>query len=176
MKIKFTLVLVMLFALTATTKMYAQSKDYKKVRIGLGLEGAVPVGAFGTGYNVGAGATFRVAVALNETSAITATTGAIAFIPKSITGVNSKAQLNIPIKAGYKYMLGDSFYGLGEAGFTLAKAYYANPVTGSLASVSSTEFTYSVGVGTHLGAFDPSIRYEGYSGAGFIGLRLGFNF
>ncbi|MES2378393.1 MAG: outer membrane beta-barrel protein [Bacteroidota bacterium] len=174
MKTKFTLVLVMLFALTAT-KMYAQTKDVKKLRIGLGVEGALPVGAWSSGYNIGAGATLRIAYALNETSAITATTGAIAFIPKSITGVNTKASLNIPIKAGYKYMLSDSFYGLGEAGFTIAKSYYPTG-TGSLASVSSTNFTYSVGVGTHLGAFDPSIRYEGYSGAGFIGLRLGFNF
>jgi hypothetical protein len=177
MKTKFTLVLVMLFALTATT-IYAQSKEVKTLRIGLGVEGALPIGSFGTAYNVGAGATLRIAYALNETSAITATTGAMAFIPKSFTGVSSKAALNIPIKAGYKYMLSDSFYGLGEAGFTIARVYAptASGSTAAVSSVSSTSFTYSVGVGTHLGAFDPSIRYEGYSGAGFIGLRLGFNF
>src|SRR4051812_29399722 len=101
MKTKFTMIVLMLVAL-ATTKTFAQS-DYKKLRIGLGLEGALPVGATGNAYNIGAGVTFRVAFALDETSAITGTTGVMAFIPKSISGVNTKAQLNIPIKGGYKY-------------------------------------------------------------------------
>lgn len=174
MKTKFTLVFVMLFALTAT-KMFAQDKG---LSVGLGVEGALPIGSFGNAYNVGAGATLRLAYALDETSAITATTGAMAFIPKSFTGVSTKAALNIPIKAGYRHMLGGSFYGLGEAGFTISRVYAPTPSgsTATVSSVSSTSFTYSVGVGTKLGAFDPSIRYEGYSSAGFIALRLGFNF
>lgn len=175
MKKNFTMAVVLVMALIAVTAS-AQEKSYKTVRIGLGVEGALPLGSFSNAYNEGVGATFRAAVALNETSAITGTTGVIAFIPKSISGVNSKAQLNIPIKAGYKYMLSDMVYGLGEAGFTIAKVYYPSSSSGSLASASSTEFTYSVGLGAHLGAFDPSIRYEGYSSSGFIGLRLGFNF
>ncbi len=174
MKTKFTFILMMMIAL-GTTKMFAQS-DYKKVRIGLGLEGALPVGATANAYNVGAGATFRVAIALDETSAFTATTGVIAFIPKSFSGVNTKAQINIPIKAGYKHMLGETLYGLGEAGMTMARTYIPSTGSGSLSSVSTSSFTYSVGVGAHLGGFDPSIRYEGYSGSGFIGLRIGFNF
>ncbi len=175
MKKKFTLVLLMLVALTAT-KMYAQDKGYKKFSIGIGAEGALPMGSFGTAYNIGAGATLRIAVALDEKSAITGTTGVMAFIPKSLSGVNSKAQLNIPFKLGYRYMLSDVIYGLGEAGFTNAKVYFPSTSSGSLASASSTEFTYSFGVGAKLGAFDPSIRYEGYSSSGFVALRLGFNF
>src|SRR5688572_10155664 len=49
MKTKFTFMLLMMIAL-GTTKMFAQS-DYKKVRIGLGLEGALPVGATANAYN-----------------------------------------------------------------------------------------------------------------------------
>jgi hypothetical protein len=174
MKTKFTLALVVLLSL-ASTKMFAQEKG---LSFGLGLEGGLPIGSFANGYNFGGGATVRLAYNLDETSAITATTGAIAFIPKDITGVDMKAQLNIPIKLGYKYMLGDVLYGLGETGFTIARVYMPTiaGTSGTLTSVSSTEFTYSVGVGAKLGAFDPSIRYEGYSGAGFLGLRLGFNF
>ena len=67
MNTKFTMMLLLMTAL-GTTKMFAQS-DYKKVRIGLGLEGALPVGATSNAYNVGAGATFRVAIAVSETSA-----------------------------------------------------------------------------------------------------------
>lgn len=170
MKTKFTLLVIMLLALS-TSKMFAQGLHF-----GLGVEGALPVGSWSNGYKVGAGATIRLAYELDETSAITGTTGVIAFIPKSVSGLNTKAQLNIPIKAGYKHMLGETLYGLGEAGFTLARTYIPSTGSGSLSSVSSTEFTYSVGFGAKLGAFDPSIRYEGYSGAGFVGLRLGFNF
>ena len=98
----------------------------------------------------------------------------MAFVPEKITGVNTKAQLNIPIKAGYKYMLTEKLYGLGEVGTTIVKSYYPTS-TGSLASVSSNAFTYSVGIGVHVGV-DASLRYEGYSNGGFLGLRLGFNF
>ncbi|MFD2143921.1 hypothetical protein [Mucilaginibacter antarcticus] len=164
----------MLLAL-ASTKMFAQDKG---LTVGLGLEGGLPIGSFANGYNFGGGATLRLAYNLDETSAITATTGAIAFLPKKVTGVDMKAQLNIPIKVGYKYMLSDVIYGLGESGFTIARVYMPTitGTTGGVTSVSSTQFTYSVGVGAKLGAFDPSIRYEGYSGTGFLGLRLGFNF
>jgi hypothetical protein len=88
MKKNFTLALVLLLAVVAGAAK-AQDKSYKKVRIGLGVEGAIPTSA---GYDYGAGATFRVAIALDENSAITGTTGVMAFIPKSITGVNTKAQ------------------------------------------------------------------------------------
>jgi hypothetical protein len=167
-----TILTICLLALS--TIAMAQTKSYKKVRIGLGLEGALPMGSLKAAYNYGGGATFRVAVALNEKSAITGTTGVMAFVPEKITGVNTKAQLNIPIKAGYKYMLTEKLYGLGEVGTTIVKSYYPT-ATGSLASVSSNAFTYSVGIGVHVGV-DASLRYEGYSNGGFLGLRLGFNF
>ena len=173
MKKNFTLA-AMLFLCIIAVSASAQEKSANKFRIGLGAEGALPVN--NNGYNVGAGATFRVGIPISESGSVTGTTGVMAFIPKSISGVNTKAQLNIPIKAGYQHMLSSTIYGLGEAGFTIAKVYYPSTSSGSLASVSNTSFTYSFGVGAHLGAFDPSIRYEGYTGSGFIGLRLGFNF
>ncbi|MES2275044.1 MAG: outer membrane beta-barrel protein [Bacteroidota bacterium] len=172
MKKNFTFAVALLLAVIAVSAS-AQDKSSEKFRIGLGLEGALPTNA---GYNYGGGLTLRVAVPIGDASAVTGTTGVMAFIPKSISGVNSKAQLNIPIKAGYEYMFNGTLYGLGEAGFTIARVYIPSATTSSLSSVSSTDFTYSFGVGAHLGAFDPSLRYEGYSSAGFIGLRLGFTF
>ena len=173
MKKNFTLA-AMLFLSIIAVSASAQEKSANKFRIGLGAEGALPVTS--NGYNVGAGATLRIGIPINETSSVTGTTGVMAFIPKSVSGVNTKAQINIPIKGGYQYMFNNTLYGLGEAGFTIAKVYYPSSSSGSLASVSNTSFTYSFGVGAHLGGFDPSIRYEGYTGSGFIGLRLGFNF
>lgn len=171
-----TLLVLMLFALIASPALAQKGeKSYKKVRIGLGLEGALPTGGLGTAYNIGAGATLRAAVSIDEKSAVTGTTGVIAFIPKDLgSGVNLKTQINIPIKAGYKYMLTEKVYGLGETGITIAKSYAASS-SGQLVSATGSSFTYAAGIGAHFGV-DASIRYEGYSGGGFLGLRLGFNF
>lgn len=166
---------VVVFMTLASIRVSAQEKSYKKVRLGLGLETGLPVGNLGKAYTFGAGASFRLAVAFNEKLAATATTGAMAFIPKSMSGVDLKAQLNIPVKGGIKYMLSKKIYTLGEAGATIARTYYPLP-SGKLQSVSSTGFTYAANIGAQLGKFDASLRYEGYTGAGFIGLRLGFNF
>lgn len=167
----------MLVALATSTVSAQEStaKPYKKVRIGLGLEGGLPMGTLKTAYKYAGGATFRVAVALNEKMAVTATTGAIAFIPEMIPNVDLKASINIPIKAGYKYMLSNKVYALGEAGTTMFKTYGVAS-NGQVVSSSSNGFTYSAGIGAHALRLDTSLRYEGYSNGGFLGLRLGFNF
>lgn len=176
MKNHFTIFSLMLLAFT-TTNLSAQdtgAKSYKKIRIGLGLEAGLPMGAMDY-YQYAGGASFRVAVALNEKSAVTATTGAIAFVPEPIPNVDMKASINIPIKAGYKYMLSNKIYGLGEAGTTITKTYAVGP-TGQVISASGSSFTYSAGIGAHALRLDTSLRYEGYSNGGFLGLRIGFNF
>ncbi len=175
MKKKFTITAVLMMAFLIGTVSAQEKKGPKKVRIGLGLEAALPTGNFGKAYTVGGGLTLRAAVAVNEKMAVTGTSGIMAFVPKDISGVDLKAQLNIPIKAGFRYMLTEKVYGLGEAGTTIAKVYYPDS-SGNLQSVSSSSFTYAANIGTYLGAFDASLRYEGYTGSGFVGLRLGFNF
>lgn len=170
----FMVAMVMLAALTSS-KLFAQSSDYKKFSLGLGFEAGLPVGSFSNAYSVGVGGTLRAAIGLDKTSAITITSGVMAFIPKTINGVDLKAQINIPVKAGYKFMLNDHFYGIGEAGLTFAKVY-ANVGNGTTVSANSTEFTYAPGIGVQFGGFDTSLRYEGYSGSGFLGLRVGFTF
>lgn len=173
---KISTLITLMLVLFVTMNVSAQDKEksYKKVRIGLGLEGALPMGALKTSYNYGGGATVRVAVALNEKSAITATSGAIAFIPEPIPGADLKASINIPVKAGYKYMLTSKVYALGEAGTTISKTYAV--VAGQTYSSSGSSFTYSAGIGAHALRLDTSLRYEAYSNGGFLGLRLGFNF
>jgi hypothetical protein len=173
MKKVFTLVIVMLVALTSS-KVFAQSGD-KKFSLGIALEGALPVSGFSSIYSVGGGATLRAAISLDKSSAVTATSGVIVFAPKSSAGSGLKAQINVPVKAGFRYMFTDNVYGIGEAGITFAKIYASNGQGGTV-SGNSTEFTYAPGIGVLLGSFDASIRYEGYTGSGFLGLRVGFNF
>ncbi len=149
---------------------YAQ--DTKKgLKFGVGLEGALPTGM--TGYSFGAGLTLRAQYALDDKMAITGTSGFIAFLPdKATMGANAKAQINIPIKAGFKYMLTGNVYGILESGYTISKFFVVNPATGNVMSLSGSSFTYAPGVGAKLGFLDASVRYEGYSGGGFVGLRL----
>lgn len=154
------------------TKSHAQG-----FKLGLGLEGALPLGSLKDYYNVGGGLTIRGAIGIDASSAVTITTGAIVFIPKDLSniGLDTKAQLNIPLKAGYKYNVGGPVYVIGELGATMVRSYYSD-ANGDLQSVGSTHFTYAPGVGVNLGGFDASLRYEGYQGQSFMGLRLGFNF
>ncbi len=172
MKTRFTLAACLLILFAGST--YAQ-KASKKFRIGLGVEGALPSTGLSAMYNFGAGATTRFAYSLDDKMAITLTTGAIAFLPKSIAkDADLKAQINIPIKAGFRYMITPKFYGIAETGVTIAKSYAS--VAGQTISATGSTFTYAPGIGVLLGGFDASLRYEGYTGAGFLGLRLGFNF
>ena len=170
-----TMAVVLLVAVLTTTGALAQ--DVKKFSLGIGLEGALPVNGLNSLYSAGGGLTLRAAFGIDESSAFTVTSGALAFIPKDLKNFSDdlKAQINIPVKAGYKYFISDNFYGIAEAGMSFIKTYIPN-MNGGTTSVSNSEFTYAPGVGVQFGGFDASLRYEGYSGAGFIGLRAGFNF
>jgi len=147
----------------------------KKFKVGLGLEAALPVGNFGTAYSVGAGLSLRFLYKITPQFGATFTTGGIAFIPKGGINKNSKASLNIPFKVGGRYKFTDKFYGIMEVGETHSIVYYDGS-NNSVAHVSGNSFTYAPGIGVLLGGFDASLRYEGYQGAGFVGLRLGFFF
>lgn len=173
---KLSIMVIVMLAALSTTRLYAQkTDDYKKFSLGLGLEAGLPLTGLNTFYSVGVGGTLRATIGLDKMSAVTVTSGVIVFIPKDLNGANLKAQVNIPIKGGYKYMFSEHFYGIGEAGVTIAKVY-ANAGNGQVVSATGTEFTYAPGIGVQFGGFDTSLRYEGYSGSGFLGLRVGFNF
>lgn len=172
MKKLFTTTLIFALALGVFAQDGAKTK---KISFGVGLEGALPMGGLKSIYPYGGGLTVRVTYNLDEKMAITGTSGVIAFIPKSVSGTSLKAQINIPFKAGYKYMLTEKIYGLVEAGYTMSKTYV--PTSSGVMSVSSSSFTYAPGVGIKLGILDTSLRYESYgSGANFLGLRLGLDF
>ncbi|MEP6948458.1 MAG: hypothetical protein ABI863_04265 [Ginsengibacter sp.] len=149
----------------------------KKFKVGLGLDAALPVGSLSQVYSVGGGLSLRFLYKITPQFGATFTTGFIAFIPKDVNHINdnSKATLNIPFKLGGRYMFTDKFYGIMEVGITHSITYFKD-TNGDLAHVSGNSFTYAPGIGLLLGGFDVSLRYEGYSHAGFMGLRLGFFF
>ena len=156
----------------------AQSCPFK---IGLGLEGALPSNGFNITYGGGAGATLRLSKGVSEHIAVTLTSGAIAFFPKSRnnSAIGNKASLFIPVKGGAKLMLSDRVYLMGELGVTFLKSYVVTNTTGATPTygyVHSSNFTYGPGLGIEFGLLDFNLRYENLKGSGFIGLRVGYNF
>lgn len=57
-----------------------------------------------------------------------------------------------------------------EIGDTHSTVYYDS--NNQVQHISGNSFTYAPGIGVLLGGFDASLRYEGYSGAKFLSLRL----
>lgn len=148
-------------------------------KFGLGVEGALPLSGLKTSYDAGAGLTLRGSIGVAENLDATLTSGFIAFFPKGSLTTSSKAAIWIPIKAGGRYMISDNFYGMVEAGVTIAKTYAVTGFSGSSFTygfVNSTEFTYAPGIGVKFGGFDLGVRYEGINSTGFVGARLGFTF
>jgi hypothetical protein len=166
-----------LFFSAATHAQDAKKTDEKKFKVGLGLDVAVPAGTLSNAYSIGGGLSLRFLYKVTPQFGVTLTTGFDALIPKNVNNItsSSKASLNIPVKVGGRYKFTDKFYGIMEIGETHSIVYYKGS-NGNLAHISGNSFTYAPGIGVLLGGFDVSLRYEGYSSAGFIGLRLGFFF
>jgi hypothetical protein len=168
-----------LFSALALTAFRSNAqKSSKKLSFGFGLEAGIPTGDYKEVYNFAAGITVRGSYKLGP-GFITLTTGAIGFLPKSLESEDTKAGLQIPVKAGYKLIFKDHFFVMGEMGFSSIK-YYFEGAGGELESVGQSGFTYAPSVGAQFGPFEIGVRYESTAikGSAFSAalLRLGFNF
>ena len=152
-------------------------KESKQFSVGFGLEGGMPVGDAKNAYDFDGGITLRFSYHVGPGFA-TLTSGAVGFYPKSNLGDNTKATLQIPIKAGYKYVFHKPFFVMGELGYSSFKVYSGD--NGSLVTSHVSGFTYAPTVGVNFKAFEAGIKYEATSVSGGtfsnINLRLGFNF
>ncbi len=177
-KLVFTLLAGTMLLTTLAVKAQDAKGAVNGFKFGIGLEGALPLSGLKASYDVGAGLTLRASQGVAENFDLTLTTGGIAFIPKDIANPNidTKAAIWIPIKLGGRYMFSENFYGMAEAGVTIAKTYLPTTTGSSFTSVSSTNFTYAPSIGVKFGGFDLGLRYEGVDSTGFLGLRLGFTF
>jgi len=163
----------MFLAFTAS----AQSST-KTFSFGIGLEAALPLGDAKEMYRVAPGLTLRGSYKVGPGFA-TLTTGALIYVPKSFDDEDTKAGLQIPVKAGYKYLIQEHFFVMGEIGFSSFKQYFDDG-SDHLASVSQSGFTYAPSIGAQFGTFELALRYESTSLSGSslstTALRLGFNF
>src|SRR5882724_2140815 len=118
-------------------------KSGKLVSVGFGIETGIPVGTASDAFNFNFGATARVSVHAGPGFA-TFTTGGIVLIAKNLEQSYSlKAGVQIPFKAGYKYVIANHFFVMGELGYSIFKSYYDVGDDSHLASTSSGGFTYA---------------------------------
>jgi hypothetical protein len=163
--------LISVFAITAMAQ-----KETKTFSVGLGLEAGIPTGNISDAYNFAAGLTVRFSYHAGP-GFITLTTGGIGYAPKKIDGENTKVGLQIPVKAGYKYIIQHHFFVMGEFGYANFKTYYGS--NGSVEHVSTGTGVIAPAIGVQSNAFEVSLRYEVFtknSIGGLAALRIGFNF
>ncbi len=170
--------LLLCFSLLLVNFAATAQKEGKTFSAGFGLEGGLPLGDVKDVYHFSGGLTLRFAYHVGP-GFVTLTTGAIAYVPKSFQGDDTKASIQIPVKAGYKYIFYKPFFVMGEVGYSSYKIYYEGS-DGNLASNTSGGFTYAPTVGVNLNVFELGIKYEATHLTGgtvsTVGLRLGFNF
>lgn len=160
-----------------TTNVHAQ-KTGKKFSFGFGIEAGMPLGDFKELYSFAPGLTVRASYKVGP-GFVTLTTGGLAFLPKSLDGEDLKAGLQIPVKAGYKFIFKENFFAMGEVGFSRFN-YYFTDFNNEITSIKETGATFAPTIGYQAGAFEIGLRYEitRFDGGNLNAalLRLGFNF
>jgi hypothetical protein len=165
--------LLLLSALSfASLTIFAQDKT-SGFELSVGAEGGLPVGDFNTGYNIGFGATGKLAYNFDASSAATFQTGYMSFGGKTVSAYGYSASVPavgfVPFKVGYRYTLDGGIFLEPQLGFT------------AVSNGGGTAFTYAFNAGYRMTpGLDISARYEGVSKSGstlsFIGLRVAYSF
>lgn len=174
--IYFLSIFMLLFAFSHETS--AQRTD-KTFSFGIGLEGAFPTGDLANGYGAGGGLTLRASYKMGS-GFITLTSGAIVFTPKSFNDDDDlKAAMQIPFKAGYKFIFKEYFFVMGEIGYSSFSSYTTG-LNNELVKLTNSGFAYAPTIGVQYNWLELGIRYETFSVTGgslsYTGARLGFNF
>src|SRR5882724_1427416 len=113
-------------------------KETKKFSIGLGLEAGKPVGQIADAYNLALGLSLRLSFHAGPGFA-TFTSGLIGYAPKTLAGQSAKVGLEIPFRAGYKYIVQHHLFFMGELGYSSLNTYYGK--NGSVSSSTTGSVT-----------------------------------
>ncbi|RLJ79960.1 hypothetical protein [Pedobacter alluvionis] len=174
-KIKITFIA---FLLSSPVLLKAQNSP----GIGVAAEIGLPSGNFSNLSGIGLGASVKADLPVAESFAITLNAGFMNFFGRSNQLFNVQDLTYIPVKAGLKYQLSESFYAEGQLGAALP-----------LNKDQRTLFAWSPGIGNQFklsggNKLDLGIRYEAWTGRnniaglnksdskGFVGIRFAYLF
>jgi hypothetical protein len=150
-------------------------KETKKFSVGFGIEAGVPNGNLADIYTTAVGLTIRFSW-LAGPGFVTLTGGVVGYAPKKVVGEPSKAGLQIPVRAGYKFIIQHHFFVMGEAGYSDFNTYFGSK--GDIVSRSSSSLLVAPSIGFQANAFEIGLRYDIFTNntGGVAGVRVGFNF
>jgi len=174
-KLMTSLMLLSIVLISAQTA--SAQRTGKTFSIGFGLEGGIPTSS---GYSFAGGLTLRGSYHVGP-GFVTLTTGALAWVPKSlISGVSLKTNVQIPVKAGYKFIFKNYLFAMAEVGYNSFRTYGVDPVTGDMIAYSNSGVVFAPAIGVQFRSLEIGLRYETLTftagSASMLGIRLGFNF
>jgi hypothetical protein len=148
---------------------YAQTGPANGVKesgkFSIGFDGGLPVGNASEIFSAVVGGSLRYEVPTATKTWFTITAGVNKFLLKNEFKKLGPTSVVIPLKAGIKYYTEGDFFLEGQLGIAF-----------STAKDEGTSFVYAPGFGYTFGAFEASVRYEGWPKDGTttsqIGLRL----
>ncbi|MBL1407844.1 hypothetical protein [Sphingobacterium faecale] len=170
------------FTLTLFCSMAFAQQGFHSV--GVGIEGALPLGNFGEAYGIGYGATGKAFYGITEKGDITGTLGYIRFGMKESSAMVSGSMGMIPIMFGYRHDFG-GLYGEPQLGLTMVKSRIKMDLgdfgdlfggIGANGSGSTTKVSFGLGGGYAMGKLDFGARFQIVDSFNFLGLRIGYNF
>lgn len=153
----------------------AQSKGHES-KLGLGLDAAIPTGAYKDVADYGLGVSLLYQKPVTENLSITGNVGYLRFHGPAVFSNIKYKEGYVPIKAGARYFIIPGIYGAGELGISLSTANGYG---------SGTAFIYAPSLGTmfkitRTGMLDIGLRYENWARnnatRSFAGIRAGYNF
>ena len=168
-------------ALFVGTNVNAQSTPKSALRLGIGVEGLLPVGNLHDVSNVGLGITPRLQYGVADNLALTLTSGYYNFFGKELdnTAFKTKSYGMIPVKLGIKAFVSQNIYLSGEVGAGFETSGFGELKDGPEYD-TNTKLLASPGIGWANQKWDIGARYENYSGQsnnfGTVGLRIAYGF
>ncbi|RCH55998.1 hypothetical protein DJ568_04420 [Mucilaginibacter hurinus] len=159
------------------TNVNAQTTEKSAWRMGVGIEGGIPVGGnISDNYGFVLGGNLRLQYGISDNTALTLTSGYSSFFGKEreVAGVTVKNDAFgvVPVKLGVKAFFTDNLYfgAEGGAGFITNKP---NPG-------DRTKLILTPTLGWADQSWDVGVKYDNYSGQGSnfgtIGLRVAYGF
>lgn len=149
--------------------------------IGVGVEGALPMGDFADAFGFGYGATGKAFYGITEHGDITGTVGYLRFGMKDESDFMSGSMGMIPIMFGYRHNFG-ALYAEPQLGLHMLKSTvkitedFGLGLSGMGGSTSETKFSLGIGGGYATGKLDFGARFQLVDRMNYVGLRIGYNF